>query len=291
VICAWHGRFGGAPYVQYALTQLLVTPPSLANAFPQKPVWLPPPRLLPPVARAEPAPGATLSPLSLTPLVSAAAAFSWPPVHQAAAQQCAPTHTERPRAPLLVAALVCGAGPEPASLDAWAGVLRATPSTLLWLVGVPEAALEALRAEMTARGIAPTRLLTSPFTTLHVVATSDPQEEDDSSLQEEPLDVARVARTRGGMRPLRDPGKPLSVFLRHAALALSPSLVRAPAAPRDTVAGCNVQAAMAAGVPTLVAPGARPSSRAVVAAMAAMPRELAQLLVVPSFRALEATVR
>jgi hypothetical protein len=290
-MCAWHGRFGGALYVQYALTQLLVTPPSLANAFPQKPAWLPPSRLLPPVARAEPAPGTTLIPLSFTPLVFAAAAFSWPPVNQAGAQQCATTQTERARAPLLVAALVCGAGPEPTSLDAWAGVLRATPSALLWLVGVPEAALEALRAEMTARGIAPARLLTSPLTTLHVVATSDPQEEEDSSLQEELADVARVARTRGGMRPLRDAGRPLSVLLRHAALALSTSLVRAPAAPRDTAAGCNVQAALVAGVPTLVAPGARPSSRAAVAAMAAMPRELAQLLVVPSLRAFEATVR
>ena len=54
--------------------------------------------------------------------------------------------TSTSTAPLLVAALLCGvAGPEPAALDAWAGVLRATPSALLWLVGVPEAALDQVR--------------------------------------------------------------------------------------------------------------------------------------------------
>ena len=200
---------------------------------------------------------------------------------------------------------MCGAGPEPASLDAWAGVLRATPSALLWLVGVPEAALEALRAEMTARGIAPGRLLTSPFTTLHAVATPDhpeeeEEEEDSSTVAPQEAEAAEVvaarvvARTRSGlMRPLRDAGRPLSALLRHAALALTPSLVRAPAAAAtgDAAADCGVEAALAAGVPTVAAPGARPSSRAAVAAMAAMPRELARLLVVPSFRALEATVR
>jgi len=91
VMCAWQGRFGGASYVQYALTQLLVTPPSLAGAFPQKPAWLPPPRLLPPVARGtEATPGGTLTPLSLTPLASAAAALAWPPADPAGlAEECA----------------------------------------------------------------------------------------------------------------------------------------------------------------------------------------------------------
>ncbi|KAK3277031.1 hypothetical protein CYMTET_14937, partial [Cymbomonas tetramitiformis] len=260
----------GNPLIaQYILTTRALLPPSMASSFTEKPVWLG-------VPCGQPAPPPRVAPLPVERLGLVASGPA-PARRRADTDRAAGSAQGAVPGPgaggllagglpgALVAGLLGTVGPDPVTWDVWMAVLRACPHAVLWLVHVPAAALSPLRDEAMARGVAPHRIVTSPWTTLGAFPSSSPHES------------------------LLDGEEPpsLPAMLAHADFALSPPGSSAAAGGGDAAGTEEVRQALLAGLPVLTLAADRPASRGPFSETTALGAGLALQMAASTFREYE----